>query len=686
MRTSIVGLLLALLAAPVAAQERLPILDVHLHAVPADHLGPPPVAMCTPMPYPAWDPSRPYGEMFGELARTPPCPDPVWSPMTDEALMNGTIEVMERLNIVGVLSGEEPERIAAWMAAAPGRFIPGLVLGFGPAGAGFSTDSLRSLHAAGRLAVLGEVINQYAGIAPDDARMAAYWALAEELDIPVGIHVGPGPPGAIYLGAGGYRGRLHSPLTMEEVLVRHPRLRVYLMHAGYPMLDDLLAVLYAHPQVYVDVGIIVFQQPRDEFYRYLREVVQAGFGDRVMFGSDQIVWPGVIERAVAVIEEAPFLTEAQKRDILYNNASRFLRLSDEEIARHHRRGGPANHLPDREENSLSGGVQCLTKTTLSERLRFADIDRAREILGRSDEWARQLSAFDRGVRQRTLEPTNTRGFLEFVSGEAAAWTQDEQVYWKSLVDQLSEALEGLNLDIPDSFMVKTTGVEEFNAVYVRNRSIIFPQGRIAVAGDVRRDFFLLAHELFHLLSLEYPARRYELYALLGFRRYVGFEYPAELEDRRLSNPMYGSRYEYVLTVQAASGPVDVTPAYQAAVPLEEFIAISEDGMSMGAFFEAIDFVLLPVDTGTRAVLRDGSGYPIIYHFGDTDWIERMQRNSSYIIHPDEVMAENFALLMEWRRSGTVPESVPGGPGAGFPVNDIGLLEEIQKVLTAGCGE
>jgi predicted TIM-barrel fold metal-dependent hydrolase len=36
-----------------------------------------------------------------------------------------------------------------------------------------------------------------------------------------------------------------------------------------------------------------------------------------------------------VIEDAPFLTAAQKRDILYNNAARFLRLSKEEIARHH---------------------------------------------------------------------------------------------------------------------------------------------------------------------------------------------------------------------------------------------------------------------------------------------------------------------------------------------------------------
>jgi uncharacterized protein len=337
MKAIILYLLIFITVQSFHAQERLPILDVHLHAVPANHLGPPPRAMCTPMPSPAWDPDKPYSELFNSLAKNPPCPDPVWSPMTDEEMLTQTIEVMNRLNIIGVLSGEEPDRIATWMAAAPGRFIPALVLKFGPSGAEFSTDSLRSLHTAGRLDVLGEVINQYAGIAPDDERMEPYWALAEELDIPVGIHVGTGPPGAIYLGARNYRGRLHSALTMEEVLVNHPRLRVYLAHAGYPMLDDLLTLLYVHPQVYVDVGIIVFQQPRAEFYRYLRTIVEAGFGDRVMFGTDQIIWPGVIERAVAVIEEAPFLSEVQKRDIFYNNAARFLRLSEEEIAKHHNR-------------------------------------------------------------------------------------------------------------------------------------------------------------------------------------------------------------------------------------------------------------------------------------------------------------------------------------------------------------
>jgi len=50
---------------------------------------------------------------------------------------------------------------------------------------------------------------------------------------------------------------MHSPVTLEEVLVQHPRLRVYIMHAGYPMLDDLLALMFAHEQVHVEAGGIV---------------------------------------------------------------------------------------------------------------------------------------------------------------------------------------------------------------------------------------------------------------------------------------------------------------------------------------------------------------------------------------------------------------------------------------------
>jgi uncharacterized protein len=326
--------LLGVLATSAHAQDRLPVIDMHLHAQAAEAQGPPPLGMCTPMadPWPAWDPATSYLAAFMVIFKEPACGDPIWSPMTDEEVLARTIAVMERNNVYGVLSGAQ-DRVTAWMEAAPGRFVPG----YAP---GLTEDPvdgaarIRDLHADGRVAALAELGPRYAA---DHERLASYWAVAEELDIPVGIHIGPGPPGMIYMGSSASRARLHSAFILEEVLVKHPALRVFIMHAGYPLLEDLLAVLYAHPHVYVEVGIIVFGFPRASFYRYLQGIVEAGFANRVMFGSDQMVWPEVIERSIAVIEEAPFLSEEQKRDILYNNAARFLRLTEEEIARHHGR-------------------------------------------------------------------------------------------------------------------------------------------------------------------------------------------------------------------------------------------------------------------------------------------------------------------------------------------------------------
>ena len=140
--------------------------------------------------------------------------------------------------------------------------------------------------------------------------------------------MGEGPPGASYVWSPKYRARLTSPFLLEEVLIRHPRLRVYVMHYGSPLVDEMLAMLYSHPQLYVDVACNDWSLPRKEFHNHLRRLVEAGFGKRIMFGSDQMVWPQTIKVAIESIEEAEFLTREQKRDIFYNNAARFLRLDE----------------------------------------------------------------------------------------------------------------------------------------------------------------------------------------------------------------------------------------------------------------------------------------------------------------------------------------------------------------------
>lgn len=336
MAVALAFVLAGALLTPAKAQAREPIIDMHLHALAADDQGPPPLAICAPIsPMPVWDQKTPWAESLIAFFKHPVCRDPIWSPMTDAEIMRRSIAIMERRNIIGVVN-DRYKAVAAWRAAAPARVLAGL----SPApaqmadAAAMTADFTKS-KAAGEIAVIGEIGTQYLGIAPDSPKLEPLWTAAEASDVPVSLHIGPGPPGTPYLPGMGYRARMSSPLLLEDVLVRHPKLRLNLMHAGYPMLDDTLALLYAHPQVYLDTGVIAYTQPRAAFYRYLKALVDAGFGNRIMFGSDQMVWPEAIERSIAAIEQAPFLSKTQKRDILYNNAARFLRLDAATIARHH---------------------------------------------------------------------------------------------------------------------------------------------------------------------------------------------------------------------------------------------------------------------------------------------------------------------------------------------------------------
>jgi predicted TIM-barrel fold metal-dependent hydrolase len=235
-------------------------------------------------------------------------------------------------NVVAVASGF-PDLAREWAEAAPDRFIAAVDPDLGSAV--LRPEAVREAFESGDFSVLAEMSFQYLGVPPDDPTLEPYWALAEDLDIPVGIHMGEGPPGATFL-IPGYRVRLSNPVLLEEVLVRHPRLRVYVMHYGTPFVSEMIGMLQNYPQLYVDIGGMTWVYPREYFYRQLKQMTDAGFSDRIMFGSDGLVWPELIGVAIDIVEEAPFLTEAQKRDILYNNAARFLRLSDDQIASHHR--------------------------------------------------------------------------------------------------------------------------------------------------------------------------------------------------------------------------------------------------------------------------------------------------------------------------------------------------------------
>ncbi len=303
-----------------APKQRPPIIDMHLHALPAKGWPGGPSFICPGMDFAAFDPKGKWDpNQWWEG-----CPNPLHPAATDEELLREVLAIMDRYNVVLAATSGSLEYVRRYRKATPHRILPGLNTAVADLG---TPESLRELIRKGEIAILGEIAPQVEGISPEDEILEPYLAVAEELDIPLAIHVLSFQP--YYLFAQN-RAKLNSPLLLEKMFRRHPKLRVYVMHAGWPMLDEMISLLLLYPQVYVDVAGIDWMLPRKEFHRYLRTLVEAGFGKRIMFGSDTSMWPQTIAIGIEAIESADFLTETQKRDILYNNAARFLRLRGKE--------------------------------------------------------------------------------------------------------------------------------------------------------------------------------------------------------------------------------------------------------------------------------------------------------------------------------------------------------------------
>jgi len=305
MKQAFIGSVLLALSQGAAAQtgrEPAPIIDMHVHAYETDE---------------RWKFHVPNPATGMPLLET-----------TEADHMRATFAALKRYNIVkAVVNNDSGGNLAVarrWQAAWPERVIVGA--GFDSASNAPDLAALRAAVQRHEVGVLGEIGAQYEGLTLADPQFEPYLALAEELDLPVGVHTGLGPPTAPYEGSQRFRTRFGNPQLIEDVLIRHPKLRLYLMHAGWPYLAETKAILTVYPQVYADLAVIDWIIPREEFHEYLRALMRAGFGKQLMFGSDQMVWTDAIGRAIEGIESADFLSPIQKRDIFYNNAARFLRI------------------------------------------------------------------------------------------------------------------------------------------------------------------------------------------------------------------------------------------------------------------------------------------------------------------------------------------------------------------------
>jgi len=292
--------------------RNLPVIDMHLHVYTAKNY---------------WGPAK------------LPNDTTMISPKNNIEHIKAVIEQIRKNNIVITYASGNFEALDSINIRYPDKFLPSIEIR--PTKELLNNkaylDRLNLKIKNGEIRGIGEVLNFYTGIAPNDPLMDTLYRIAEKNDLPIGLHFAPGPRGSQLTSSPKSRLEYTNPLLLQDVLIKFPKLRVNIMHAGLPTYpDETFALLFMFPNVYADISCLSWYSDytRESLKEFLIKAVKYGFTDRLMFGSDEMVWPSAIGLSIDFINKADFLTDSQKRDILYNNAARYLKLSTAEIKKH----------------------------------------------------------------------------------------------------------------------------------------------------------------------------------------------------------------------------------------------------------------------------------------------------------------------------------------------------------------
>ncbi|WP_296618311.1 amidohydrolase family protein [Marivirga sp.] len=248
---------------------------------------------------------------------------------TAEQHRQETFKAFEQFNIVKAMVSGNPESVINWAQKDNSNRVIKGILQFAPDSYGMDSVRFEQMVKDGDIEIFGELGPYYSGTTLSDPEWQPYLRICERYDIPVAVHTGGGDPLGTHTWAPKARLKLGDPYLIEDVLVNYPKLRIYMMHAGgedWP--EHAIRLMAYYPQLYTDLGVMLWVEPNTQRYitEFLKNIKHAGYLDRVMFGSDQMIWPYAIEKSIDFLNSLDFLTEEDKTGIFYDNAARFLKL------------------------------------------------------------------------------------------------------------------------------------------------------------------------------------------------------------------------------------------------------------------------------------------------------------------------------------------------------------------------
>lgn len=277
---------------------------------------------------------------------------------------------------------------------------------------------------------------------------------------------------------------------------------------------------------------------------------------------------------------------------------------------------------------------------------FATVEQGKNILSQRDDFVECMSPFDRAARMKTDKAVSVEEYLTFVALNVLPWDKGESARVEAELREIAQQLTGLSLRFPRTiYMIKTTGNEEGGAAYTRGNAIVLPKDQLTSMKDGMQK--LITHELFHILSRENPKLRDSLYAIIGFEACNEIELPSVLKPRKITNPD-APKNDHYIRVSLNGKMVSAVPVLFSRTP-------KYDIRSGGEFFNYMVFKLLivekDVNDGKFTAVHNERNTLLVDVSDVSGFFEQVGKNSGYIIHPEEILADNFAILAG---SGTAP--------------------------------
>jgi hypothetical protein len=283
--------------------------------------------------------------------------------------------------------------------------------------------------------------------------------------------------------------------------------------------------------------------------------------------------------------------------------------------------------------SVTAFCQNFSFTFLSTTIELVDSPTAAKLLSESDDYTKALTPFDLQGRLMTQDEVSEADYLRFAARQAQKWTEHEQEQFKDAFKIIENYFEAnrMSLNLPDTVrIIKSVGDEEFGAEgYTRRNFIVLKAG-----GPETINSGIVAHELFHVYSRYNKETRDKLYDIIGFKPCPPIDYNKSIAGRSITNPDCPTIEHYVTLNKRNFAIIlySIKPYTGGNVLLE---------------YANVGLLELKGEGANKYVKEDKA---IIYEL--SKFPELMQKtggNTSYVLHPEEVCAEHFAMLVNGKK-------------------------------------